>query len=160
MSKTIVGIDNGPTGSIGIIGPDGVIFESVPTIDALHYVMNGTWSTRLDRQSFKDLLFLNVPQGAMVFIERPFTGQFVKAAISAARFYEAMIICLEDMNMGYQTVDSKEWQKPVLGEVKGSAALKKASKLRGIQMYPNLQAAITKHKDADGLLIAHHFFYT
>jgi len=160
MSKAIVGIDNGPTGSIGIIGPDGVIFESVPTKESLHYGKAGTKSKRLDRAAFKDLMFMHVPFGTMVFVERPFTGQFVKAAISAARFYEAMIICLEDMNMGYQTVDSKEWQKPVLGEVKGSAALKKASKLRGIEMYPNLKAAITKHKDADGLLIAHHFFYT
>lgn len=158
--KTIVGIDNGPSGSIGIIGvaDEGVFFGMMPTRESLHYGKRGTKSSRLDRQALTSIL-MRLPEDAMVFVERPFTGQFVKTAISAARFYEATIICLEDLSLGYQTIDSKEWQRHVLGDVKGSAELKKASKLRGIEMYPKFADRIKDHGDADGLLIAHHFFY-
>ena len=69
------------------------------------------------------------------------------------------MITLENMGIGYRTIDSKEWQRSVLGEVKGSAALKIASRCRGIEMYPKHKTTIKKHKDADGLLIAHYYYY-
>lgn len=155
--KTTIGIDNGPTGTIGIIGPDGVIFEETPTTPCLHYGKKGTKTQRLDRGELIDMLCQIDPNKAMAFVERPFTGRFPAANISAARFYEATIIVLEDLKIGYEVVDSKVWQLPMLGKVKGSAALKEASRLRGVQIYPMHRMAIEDHGDADGLLIAHFF---
>ena len=163
--RITIGIDNGSTGSIGIIGPDGVTFEAIPTQDYLHYGKKGSISKRLDRCALTNLVEVQLkehsPIGCQlvtrVYIERPFTGKFINAVIPAHRFFEATIIALEDLGLGYEVVDSREWQAAVLGNIKGSALLKKASKLRGIQLYPALSAAIISQGDADGLLIAHHF---
>jgi hypothetical protein len=158
---TTIGIDNGSTGSIGILNVDGAVFESVPTVDYLHYGKRGSISQRLDRSSLTKLVEEHVaPMGsARVYIERPFTGKFVNAVIPAHRFFEATIIVLEDLRVGYEVVDSREWQAEVLGPIKGSALLKRASRLRGIQLYPRLENAIKSHGDADGLLIAHHYHH-
>ena len=165
--KTIIGIDNGPTGTIGFVSEKLTTFFETPTQDYLHYGKKGSVSTRLDREQLKVTLFsamevANVTsKDVRVFIERPFTAapMMIKAMLAAHRFFEATIITLEEMQLGYDVIDSGEWQKQTLGAIKGSAELKKASKLRGIQLYPNLQTLITKHGDADGLLIAHHFAY-
>ncbi len=163
--SVIIGIDNGPTGSIGIMR-DGqpVHFGPIPTQPYLHYGKKGTISNRLDRDALRSLVFGKIPlitdrSAARVYIERPFTGSsmMIKSMLSSARFFEATIITLEDLGLGYEVVDSGVWQKPTLGAVSGSDALKLASKLRGIQMYPQFKDAITRQKDADGLLIAHHF---
>lgn len=153
---TTIGIDNGSTGSIGILNADGAIFESIPTVEYLHYGKKGTISQRLDRQSLTNLVEDHVGK-LRVFIERPFTGKFINAVIPAHRFFEATIITLEDLKIGYEVIDSREWQTALLGPVKGSAFLKKASRLRGTQLYPQLTDAINSHGDADGLLIAHHY---
>lgn len=153
---TTIGIDNGSTGSIGILSRDGAFFESIPTVEYLHYGKKGSISQRLDRESLTKLVENYVASGR-VYIERPFTGKFINAVIPAHRFFEATIITLEDLRIGYEVVDSREWQTDLLGPVKGSAFLKKASRLRGIQLYPQLAGAIKSHGDADGLLIAHHY---
>jgi hypothetical protein len=156
-----IGIDNGPTGSVGIFR-DGqpVHFGPIPTQPYLHYGKKGTISNRLDRGAFHALLEPHsYALNARVYIERPFTGgaMRIKAMLSSARFFEATIIVLEDLGLGYEVIDSGVWQKPVLGAVSGSKELKLASKLRGIQLYPQHKDAITKQGDADGLLISHHF---
>jgi hypothetical protein len=164
---TTIGVDNGPTGSLGIFR-DGtpVHFGPIPTQPYLHYGKGGTISNRLDRVGLRALVktscghFVADPKASVrVYIERPFTGapNMLKAMLSAHRFFEATIITLEDLGLGYEVIDSGVWQKPVLGDVKGSKELKLASKLRGVQMYPQFKDAITKQGDADGLLIAHHF---
>jgi hypothetical protein len=163
MTPVTFGFDNGQSASLGAI--DGAIahFRPVPTKSHLHYGKRGSISQRLDRAELRAWI-LGVLAGrptsaAQVFVERPFTGgpRMVNAALSAARFFEATIITLEDLDLGYEVVDSGTWQKPVLGDVRGSKDLKLASKLRGIQMYPQFKDAIAKHGDADGLLIARHF---
>ncbi|MHC4301653.1 MAG: RuvC family protein [Planctomycetota bacterium] len=160
--KTTIGIDNGPTGTIGIIGPDGSIFEETPTQPCLHYGKKGTKTQRLDRGKLWNMLthLENSTRQIIAYLERPFTGRFPAANISAARFFEATIITLEDFQIGYEVIDSKVWQLPLLGKVKGSAALKQASLLRGIQIYPHHEKAIRDHGDADGILIAHFFHST
>ena len=159
-----IGIDNGQSGSVGIIGPDGVAYESIPTQDYLHYGKKGTISQRLDRAGLSNLLpHFSAPgpwvgyANIHIYIERPFSGKFINAVVPAHRFFEATIICLEDLQLGYTVVDSREWQAKMLGNVKGSANLKKASLLRGLQLYPQLAASIKSQGDADGLLIAHYF---
>jgi hypothetical protein len=181
--STIIGIDNGSTGSVGIIRDGAVVhFGPVPTQPFLHYGKKGTISNRLDRAAFRGLLLGAVPcvvqtehdfvtdrvlatsitptlSAVRVYIERPFTGgaMMIKSMLSSARFFEATIIALEDMGLGYEVIDSGTWQKPVLGAVTGSKELKLASKLRGLQLCPQFKDAITKQGDADGLLISHYF---
>jgi hypothetical protein len=156
-----IGVDNGSTGTLGIISADGVLFQEIPTQDCLHYGKAGTITKRLDRAAFRLLLAPHIFVTTRVYIERPFTGSpmMIKSMLSAHRFFESTICTLEDLGLGYEVVDSGTWQKPLLGNVRGSAELKKASKLRGIQLYPQLADAITKHGDADGLLIAHYFHH-
>lgn len=163
MSRTIIGIDNGATGTIGIITPDKTYFFETPTAPYLHYGKRGSVSNRIDRAELTKTINSAIEgidrNNVRVMIERPFTAgpSLIKAMLGAHRCFEATIITLEDLGLGYEVIDSSEWQAPMLGAVKGSAELKKASMLRGIQMYPQFSELIKRHKDADGLLIAHHF---
>lgn len=159
MKHTTLAFDNGTSGSVGIItGAGKAVFYSVPTKQELHGKA-GKVIKRIDHAELeKELaLFLNHPCRA--YVERPFTcgPMMINTALLAARAYEATIITLERLGIGWQQVDSKEWQSVMLPGVKGSTALKKASSLRGQQLYPDLGLAIKAHGDADGLLMAHHF---
>ncbi len=168
--RTTIGIDNGQSGSIGVIRGKGVAFDVIPTQPYLHYGKKGSIGQRLDRRQLNEMLeaVLDANTGEWpghdnirVYIERPFSGKFINAVVPAHRFFEATIIVMEDFNnkhgLGYEVVDSGKWQKGVLGNVTGSPELKLASKLRGIQLYPQHRAVIEKQGDADGLLIAHYY---
>ncbi len=159
MSKPItVSIDNGVTGSIGILCENTATFFATPTKEELHYSKAGKVNRRVD---VKELMLALAPfkQNSKAYLERPFTGSpmMINTALLSARAYEATAIALEQLGVGYITVDSKEWQATQLPGVKGSANLKKASRLRGIQLYPSLASYITAHGDADGLLMARHY---
>lgn len=164
MKKYTLGIDNGTTGSIAVIGPDGSIFEPMPT----KKMLMGKAGKIITRVSFGALSGLLMPYDCMgetskcevhAFVERPFTGSamMVNTMVLSARAFEAVLIVLEQAGIGYTVVDSKEWQRGILGAVKGSAALKQASALRGAEMFPMHRAAIEDHGDADSLLIAHYY---
>ncbi len=159
MSNIVIGVDNGATGSVGIMPGDGTaIYYSMPTKEAVHYTKAGKVVTRVDVQA----LTLELEQyrnQAFAYIERPFTGSamMINTALLAARAHEAVMIALEGLGIGYTTIDSREWQRAMLPGVKGSPELKKASRLRGIQLYPHLQHYIELQGDADGLLIAHYY---
>lgn len=154
----VIGIDNGSSGSVAILGENvGPQFFAVPTQESMHYGKTRAGTTqRLDRAALKRAINYG---NAQVFIERPYTGKFLNATLPAHRFFEATICTLEDLGLGFQVIDSRDWQSAFFPNVKGSADLKKASRLRGIELYPQLKDAITKQGDADGLLIAHKFFY-
>lgn len=159
---TVIGIDNGASGSIGVLNTYGVTpyFGSVPTQDSVYYARSrASLPRRLDRKQLTSFLrgFRDFGE-VRAFVERPFTGKFVHAMLLSHRFFEATICTLEDLGIGLEVVDSRDWQKPLFGGIKGSDELKRASKIRGIELYPKLKDAITKQGDADGLLIAHHFF--
>jgi|DEB19_MinimDraft_2_1074335.scaffolds.fasta_scaffold62977_1 hypothetical protein len=156
MSATIVGIDNGATGTIGILKPDCVLFFDTPIKEMLQGKA-GRKVKRVDHKELTRLLLPHVP--FMAYIERPYTGQFMSAMLPGQRSFEAVLIVLEQLGCGFEVIDSKVWQEPVLGKIKGSAALKQASAMRGAQIYPQYASMIKKHKDADGLLIAHHFYH-
>jgi hypothetical protein len=157
-----IGVDNGATGTIAIIGPDGSLFDVIPTKETLQG-RAGKVVTRVDHWALKVWLEANIPapySRAYAYIERPFTGKFLNAVLPGQRAYEAVLIVLEQLGIGHETIDSKDWQRAILGDVKGSPALKKASMLRGMTMYPAHAPAIKSHGDADGLLIAHHYHKT
>jgi hypothetical protein len=154
-----IAIDNGTTGSIAILGPDGPFFDVIPTKE---YLMGkaGKVVKRINWAGLYAIIDMRSRgQARSAYVERPFTGSamMINTSVLAARSHEAVLIVLEQLGIGVQTVDSKEWQVPILGAVKGSEALKKASKLRGMALYPALAATINDHGDADGLLMAHHY---
>ena len=163
MNKYVLAIDNGVTGSLAILGPDSPFFDLVPTKE---YLMGkaGKVVRRIDHDALSAMISLRLRSNADVsaYVERPFTGgpMFVNVANLSARAHEAVLITLERLGIGTQTIDSKEWQVPILGNVKGSPALKHASMLRGIALYPQFLTQIKKHGDADGLLMAHHYHRT
>lgn len=153
MSKTTLSFDNGVTGSLAIFSPDGTIFEPMPTKPQL-MGKAGKQIKRIDHEQLS-LLIGNVTEPVHAFVERPFTGgpMMVNVSVLSARAYESVLIVLEQLGIGYETVDSKVWQSAMLGNVKGSANLKVASKLRAMEMFPVHAAAVKSHKDGDSLLM-------
>ncbi len=157
MSNLYIGIDNGVTGSIGVIAPDASYLLIIPTKKEQSYTKKKQNITRIDTVALLDML-LPWHENVVAMVERPFVnpGMF-KSTLSAIRALEATLIVLEEINIGYEYIDSKEWQKALLPEgTKGAADLKKASADIGKRLYPSLSEQIDKQKDADGLLIAHY----
>jgi len=158
MSKIYIGIDNGVTGSIGIVSPNGAEFYSTPTFKQLSYTKKVQKISRIDTYELMTLLNpRNFPDKEIkVLIERPFVNPTgFKATQSAMRALEATLIVLETFKLPYEYIDSKQWQKEMLpAGIKGTAALKDASSDIGCRLFPTLKREIEKQKDADGLLIA------
>jgi hypothetical protein len=162
MHQHIVGIDNGATGSIAVITDRHNLTTFCPTACVLTMSpgKSGKKLSRLDRRWLRDLLTPLTADQVKVFIERPFTGQamMVMQTIAAARFFEATICTLEDLEIGYEVVDSRTWQKATFGsQVTGSANLKLASLQKASQLWPKYADLFAKQGDGDSALIAHHF---
>lgn len=161
-------IDNGVTGTIGAVLDDGtpVCFREMPTIKQQDYTKAKKNVTRIDvRELYNRLDKLRTEASSFgenlsVFLERPMVNPTrFSATISAVRALEATITVLEALDIGYQFVDSKEWQKGLLPSSgkKGfdSKTLKQESHDIGIRMFPEFKELIHKHKDADGILGAY-----
>lgn len=158
--KWYVGIDNGITGSVGLINSKfETFFYGIPTIIQQNYTKTKQNISRVNQidlpEIFNSISFNDVVH---VMLERPMINPArFKASISAARSLEAVLIFLENAHFGYVYIDSKEWQKKLLPSgIKGTAELKKASLDIGIRMFPQHEEIIKKNKDADGLLIAEY----
>ena len=161
--KTYIGIDNGVTGSIGVIYENGEVeYISTPTFPQLSYTKKAQNITRIDTQELRTILSGIISNSSSkqfkILIERPFVNPTgFKATQSSMRSLEATLIVLEDFGLSYEYIDSKEWQKKLLPEgIKGTANLKSASADIGLRLYPQLKREIAKQKDADGILIAEH----
>lgn len=154
-----VGIDNGSTGSIGVIRGARYFFQRMPTKKEQDYTKKKKNVTRLTPPAFRFWLG-QVIRGApaiRLMIERPLVnpGRFVATA-SALRFLEATMIVLEEMELPIEFIDSRKWQKVLLPvECKGPE-LKTASRHIGCRMFPKVKEEIISHGDADGLLIAEY----
>jgi hypothetical protein len=152
--KTYIGIDNGVTGSIGIIPCSGygASYHKTPVISCLNYQKEVSHITRINVVALKELLEREV--FSLVLLERPLVnpGMFT-ATLSAVRALEATLTVLDLLQIPMQFVDSKEWQKDMLPRgIKGPEALKLASLEMGRRLFPQL--AQFMKGDADGLLIA------
>lgn len=153
-AMSIIAIDNGTSGSFSIFGRGWVHFAPIPTKMSIL----GKKERHIRRIDVPVLLqTFKKAKADRAYIERPFTGRFLNAVLPAQRAFEAVLIALEMTGVPYEVIDSKVWQKPLLGDVKGSDNLKRASMELGCKLYPQLMYPITKHGDADALLIAHHF---
>lgn len=157
--KTYIGIDNGVSGSIGVINSDNT-FESVfiktPCKHEQSYTKTKKNIGRIIFNDLYDFLKLYNVFNPVVVLERAMVNPArFDATISALRALEATIICLEQLNMPLMYVDSKQWQREILPSgLKGSDQLKKASMDIGCRLFPQHKDLILKHKDADGILIA------
>jgi hypothetical protein len=150
------GIDNGVSGSIGFVSENNSLFILTPTKLCTNYQKKAKQLNRIDFQGLRSLFSDFTSENIKVFLERPLVnpGRF-EATASALRAFEATIICLEELGLPYEYIDSKQWQKKLLPEgLKGSQEQKKASMDVGMRMFPQFAEAIRKHKDADGILIA------
>lgn len=153
--RTYVGIDNGVSGSIGIVQSDVVArFFKTPTSKHLNYTKKVKHISRIEVEELRNILSgLHNP---MAVLERPMInpGRF-DATISACRALEALLIVLEELDIPYRYIDSKEWQSKILPKgIKGSDKLKKASLDVGSRLFPQFKDKFKSQKDADGMLIA------
>jgi len=153
----LVGVDNGVTGTIGIVG-EGIepkIYHT-PVKKEQNYCKKKDNITRLDANGFADILKQFDTKDVMVVMERPMVNPTrFKATTSALRCFEAQLILIEHLGLAYCYVDSKDWQRELLPKgIKGADEQKKASKDIGKRLFPQL--ADFKHTDFDGLLIAEY----
>ena len=155
--RTYLGIDNGTSGSIGIVGGKTPFFIKTPTIMEQSYTKKVQRISRLDREKFKQFILDNLTlKNCIAVFERPFVnpGGF-KATLNAMRCLEAQLCIIEDLNIPHVYVDSKEWQKVMLPSgIKGTKELKQASLDIGIRIFPMFEKIIKSQKDSDGILIA------
>ena len=162
MKTIFVGIDNGVSGSIGIVGTPSSVFMLTPVFKEQDYQKTSPKKvSRLNHKALENFIFNNTFEHAsadeiQILLERPMVmpGRF-KASASALRCHEATLIAIENMGLAYDYIDSKEWQKALLPiGVKGSAELKKASFDVGSRLFPSLAHLFAD--DADGILIAEY----
>ena len=167
MSVSYVGIDNGVTGTIGVITVDyssGSVetdFILTPSFKELSYQKSKkAYRTRLNYKEVKNyLLGVKTRSDTIILsMERPLiNAQRFTASLSAIACLESYLILLEELEIPFTYIDSKEWQKNLLPVgIKGSDEQKKASMNVGCRLFPSHRELIQKHKDADGLLIAEY----
>jgi hypothetical protein len=150
--RTYVGIDNGVTGTIGIIHDAEASIYSVPTVKVQDYTKKRKSISRVNTERLERLL--RDWEDVFILLERPMTrpGRY-NATISAARCLEATLIVLDRLKIPYQFCDSKEWQRVLLPKHSKDADLKKLSLQVGKRLFPGVRWR-GHFKDADGLLIA------
>ncbi len=153
--RVFAGIDNGVTGSIGIIFDDGTYsFCKTPTKTELNYTKAKQNITRIRPVELAEILSVAGP-GSMVLIERPMVNPTrFKATVSALRAFEATITILETLGLPYSCVDSKSWQRALLPSGVTGDALKSASLSVGCRLFPETKS--NSHPDRDGMLIAQY----
>jgi len=155
--KTIIGIDNGVTGSIAILTGEKTFYYKTPVSLVQDYTKTKKNINRIDFIKMLNCFKMHSSSSIIAIIERPMVnpGRF-QATASALRSLEATLICLEMIGIPYQFIDSKEWQKEMLPAGLKKEELKKASMDIGIRLFPDCKEGIMKQKDADSLLIAEY----
>ena len=148
-----IGIDNGVTGSIGIIGPDGTEtkFYKTPVFKEASYTKEEKNISRVDVAELRKILAGYPKDTTLVLLERPMVNpRRFTASMSALRALEATLIVVEELGYTLRYIDSKEWQKVLLPKILGSDELKAASLKLGQQLFPGIKFK----NDADSVLIA------
>lgn len=159
MSTVYIGIDNGVSGSVGIVADSGVVvgFFPTPTFKAQDYTQRAKNISRVATEELR-LRLCTVAgdyQECRVFIERPMVnpGRFMATA-SALRALEATLVVVEGLLWSVQFIDSRKWQKEFLPAGLHGADLKQVSVDVGCRMWPTLKEPIVRQGDADALFIA------
>ncbi len=155
--RTFIGIDNGVSGSIGII-QDGraVAYVHTPVKTEYNYTKQEQQIRRINVPELKGLLTKFRTDDMVISLERPMVNPARwKATQSALRSLEATIIVFELLELPYSYCDSKHWQKELLPNgLDDSKQLKVASLQIGKRLFPSID--FTGFEDADGILIAEY----
>jgi hypothetical protein len=149
-----VGIDNGVSGSIGVLPHNGTPYwVPMPVRSELNYTKAKKNITRIDVVKLEKELERFANLQVLVGLERPMVnpGRF-QATASALRALEATLIVLERLGLPYRYLDSKEWQKTQLPSGLKGEELKKASLDVGRRYWPYIKFK----PDADSMLLARH----
>lgn len=154
-----IGIDNGVTGSIGIINEDKTLitFTETPVFKEQDYTKKKKRINRLDVETFTTIMEEHGvwEEQVTIGIERPMiNSRRFQASVSAARCLEATLVVLR--GLPHMFFDSGEWQKALLPKKLKGRQLKIASREIGCRLFPDFKEEITSHGDADGLLIAEY----
>jgi hypothetical protein len=150
--KTVyIGIDNGVSGAVTIISDSNVIIlhEKTPVKSHLNYTKKKAFMNRIDFEKLKEFLSV-VGANTFCMIERPMINptRWV-ASVSAMRCLEATEILLEQLQIPYQFIDSKEWQKELLPSGLVGKQLKDAADSVAKRLFPK-----QKIYNSDSILIA------
>lgn len=142
-----IGQDNGVTSTIGILPDDSdPIFVKTPTKQV-------KGERRLDHKRYRELLE-PYAGNAVAVLERPMLNpKRWKASISAAKCHEAMRVVLEELDIPYEVIDSRNWQHPLFTGVYKKLTTKQASLELGNELFPQFKQM--KHIDRDGILMAY-----
>ena len=163
MAKLYIGIDNGTSGTIGILGEHNMVFIETPIVKEQSYTKKKEIISRVDINKLYEVFAEAMnnegcqPSDCMVVMERPMINpEMFKTSMSASRTLEAELCVVEMLSMPHMYIDSKQWQREILPQgIKGSPELKKASRDIGKRLFPVHEFLIDRHKDADGILIAY-----
>lgn len=158
--KVFIGIDNGVSGTIGVISDKGNKFIKTPVFSTLKYTKKKANITRVNHKELykflQDVISSYDISEVICGLERPMVNPTrFNASASALRAFESTLIVLENLDIPYFYIDSKEWQKNLLPKgIKGNVQLKRASLSVGNRLFPEFKNF--KHSDRDGILIAEH----
>ena len=152
--QTIIGIDNGTTGTIAIyVGKKLVDFMLTPAFVQQSYTHEINNVSRIDVREMLTLL-AKYNKNSFAVLERPMSDPTrYTASMTALRAYEATIVTLELCGINYLVIDSKRWQRHYLKGSSGAGLKHDCAKL-AIKLYPQYKELIDHHGDADAIFIA------
>jgi len=158
-----IGIDNGCTGSIGIINSDTneMVFKPTPNKKVLDFqTTSKKYVTRVDFDELCTVLMTCCLDETKVMVEIPLMNPHLwKASISAVRALETTWIALEKSDLSFEFISVHKWRKrfiPGYTSTMKAAEAKKLGMEIAIRKFPALADEFRKHGDPDGLLIAEH----
>lgn len=156
MSKIYVGIDNGVTSNgIAFIYPDNLAENiKLPVRKHRDYQKKESNLNRVDTLSLRSIFEARINKNnSLAVMERPMVNpRRFSASLSAVRCLEATLVVLDEMQIPYIFIDSKEWQSYCIPGVVGSDNLKAASLNKALNLFP----LIKFKKDGDSMLIAYY----
>lgn len=174
-AKLIFGLDNGSTGTISCINKESgsISFMKTPAKTELDYTQDIKYINRIDTNLLKKWFLTNLDNTPtdsgviIVILERPMKNPTrFEQSCSAVRAFEATLIVLEELNLKYIVIDSKQWQHHFFGKNTSGIDLKLASLKKGLEVlrgtYGNLpnvteiESIMKSHGDADGFLISQY----
>jgi hypothetical protein len=152
-SPTFIGIDNGVSGAITILSDANhiLLHEKTPVKKCLNYTKKKAFLNRVKFQEMYDFL-KKAGDNTFCMIERPMINPMRwNASVSAIRCIEVTEIILEELQIPYQFIDSKEWQRELLPSGLVKEELKIGAESVAKRLFPK-----DKIWNADSVLIAEY----
>lgn len=162
--KCVIFIDNGVTGSIGVYGEDDSAYMIKPIVAEQGYQRSKKEMKFPDENALTRIIMTYAEKygydHVMIVAERPMINPSrFTASISGAMCYASERSVLKSVCIPHMYCDSRDWQKSMLPSgLKGASELKKASKEKGMSLFPSLVPIIKKQGDADGILGAMYYY--